>query len=612
MKILKIFKQKEKETDKVNQREKSNKTNQYEKTTKENKTNQEEKANKENQVKKTKVIKEDSEKVKNIKFHILAIVAVILFSAAICPVSLQNDTFYTIRIGEHILNTKTVDMVDPFSWHENLPYTYPHWAYDVFIYLIFSLGGFKAIFASTVVLSCILGVLVYITNCKISKNKLISFMITLGAMYLMRYYIAARAQLVTFILLELTILFIEKFLEKKKVGYAVGLILISIAIANLHCAVWPFFFVLFLPYVAEYLLFTVIDSNFIYKARQKYYDLKIKLYTKKNNTEKINKAIAKKEELAKNNEKLLANREKRREKPYKIRYEKNKATKWLILIMIICAFTGLLTPLGDTPYTYLYKTMKGNTTQSISEHLPLTLINNKEMLVVIVAILAILIFTDTKFRAKDLFMLAGLCLLMFMTRRQESMFVLFGSAIVAKIITDLFTKYDKGGSKEVENIMISTLGIIATILVVVLMSVVEFKPKINDEFIKKSSYPVDAAEYIKNNIDMSSMRLFNEYNYGSYLLYEGIPVFVDSRADLYAPEFNGTRKEDGTYEGRDIFSDYINTSSLARYYEKTFEKYEITHVILYKNSKLNVYISKDKNYEELYSDDSFVIYKRNV
>ena len=205
MKILKIFKQKEKETDKVNQNEKSNKTNQDEKTTKENKTKHEDK---ENQVKKTKVIKEDSEKVKNIKFHILAIVAVILFSAAICPVSLQNDTFYTIRIGEHILNTKTVDMVDPFSWHENLPYTYPHWAYDVFIYLIFSLGGFKAIFASTVVLSCILGVLVYITNCKISKNKLISFMITLGAMYLMRYYIAARAQLVTFILLELTILFI--------------------------------------------------------------------------------------------------------------------------------------------------------------------------------------------------------------------------------------------------------------------------------------------------------------------------------------------------------------------------------------------------------------------
>ena len=218
MKILKIFKQKEKKNnqDEITCKEKKTKREEakQEETTsqKENK----EKANKENQVKKTKVIKEDSEKVKNIKFHILAIVAVIFFSAAICPVSLQNDTFYTIKVGEYIAQNGIGNLKeDPFSWHENLPYTYPHWAYDVFIYLIFSLGGFKAIFASTVVLSCILGVLVYIINCKISKNKLISFMITLGAMYLMRYYIAARAQLVTFILLELTILFIEKFLEKK-------------------------------------------------------------------------------------------------------------------------------------------------------------------------------------------------------------------------------------------------------------------------------------------------------------------------------------------------------------------------------------------------------------
>lgn len=64
--------------------------------------------------------------------------------------------------------------------------------------------------------------------------------------------------------------------------------------------------------------------------------------------------------------------------------------------MAICVLTGLLTPLGDTPYTYLYKTMKGNTTKSISEHLPLTLINNKEMLVVLTATLALLILQTQK------------------------------------------------------------------------------------------------------------------------------------------------------------------------------------------------------------------------
>ena len=564
--------------------------------------------------------KEDSQKVKNIKFHILAIVAIIIFCISICPVTLQNDTYYTIRIGEHIVNTKTVDMQDPFSWHE-LPYTYPHWAYDVMIYLIYSLGGMQGIFISTIILSCILGIVMYCTNYKISKNRVISLIITIGAMFLLKDYIAARAQLVTFILFELTILLIENLLQKKKIRYAIGIILISIAIANLHCAVWPFFFVIFLPYVAEYLIFTVIDADILYKVRTKIYDIRIKRHsknienakneeTKKISNEKMNRVILLKENYQEKHLKILKNREEKRKNPYKIKYEKNKATKWLVLIMIICAFTGLLTPLGDTPYTYLYKTMKGNTTQSISEHLPLTLINNKAMLIVLAGTLALLIFTDTKIRLKNLFMFAGLTLLMFMTRRQESMLLLLGSAVAATIITNLFTKYDEKGLKEIENIMISSLGTIATILLIVLISVIEIKPKLDDKFVNPSSYPVDAAEYIKQNLDLSSIRLFNEYNYGSYLLFQGIPVFIDSRADLYAPEFNGKKGEDGKYEGQDIFSDYINTSNISKYYEDTFDKYDITHVILYKNSKLNMLISKDNKYLELYSDKKFVIYER--
>ncbi len=47
----------------------------------------------------------DSEKKKiNIKFNVLAIIAIIILCFAISPKTLQNDTFYTIRIGELILN----------------------------------------------------------------------------------------------------------------------------------------------------------------------------------------------------------------------------------------------------------------------------------------------------------------------------------------------------------------------------------------------------------------------------------------------------------------------------------------------------------------------------
>ena len=105
--------------------------------------------------------------------------------------------------------------------------------------------------------------------------------------------------------------------------------------------------------------------------------------------------------------------------------------------------------------------------------------------------------------------------------------------------------------------MTSILGKILTIAIAVTLSLLMYKGKENDHFVNEKSYPVDAANYILENIDIENMRLFNEYNYGSYLLFRGIPVFIDSRADLYAPEFNGTKNEKGKWEGRNIFSDYI-------------------------------------------------------
>ena len=156
--------------------------------------------------------------------------------------------------------------------------------------------------------------------------------------------------------------------------------------------------------------------------------------------------------------------------------------------------------------------------------------------------------------------------------------------------------------KAVTKVMTGLLGKILTVLIVILVSVLIFRGKVNDKFVNKASYPVDASTYILENLDLENMKLFNEYNYGSYLLYRGIPVFIDSRADLNATEQYP--------DGRDIFSDYINTSNIGTYYEDKFEKYEITHVITGQKTKLNMFLSRDGNYQELYSDDYFVIYKR--
>lgn len=41
------------------------------------------------------------------------------------------------------------------------------------------------------------------------------------------------------------------------------------------------------------------------------------------------------------------------------------------------------------------------------------------------------------------------------------------------------------------------------------------------------------------------------------------------------------------------FTDFINTSSVSKFYEDTFKKYNITHIITGKNSKTNMLITKN-------------------
>ena len=273
------------------------------------------------------------DKKTNIKFSIIAIISIIVFAFAISPKTLQNDTFYTIKIGEYVMENG-ITFQDPFSWH-NLSYTFPHWAYDVMIYLIYNVGGQLGIYISTIVFASILGILIYFVNDKFTKNKPISFVLTITAMFLLKDYITARAQLFTFILFLLEVFCIESFLNTGKKRHIVGLIIIPIILANVHVAVFPFYFVLYLPYVAEYLIALLFKSPHYFNNKK---IAKIeKLLEKEEDPNKIEKLNQKLNKANNYKQKLLKMDEK---DSYKIILNKKARTKALIIIMIICIFTG--------------------------------------------------------------------------------------------------------------------------------------------------------------------------------------------------------------------------------------------------------------------------------
>ena len=169
-----------------------------------------------------------------------------------------------------------------------------------------------------------------------------------------------------------------------------------------------------------------------------------------------------------------------------------------------------------------------------------------------------------------------------------------------------FTYFDFLVFDKILSFLSKKIVFITLFILVIVFSYFMVNTHIKKNFINKELYPVEAVKYIKSNIDINDMKLFNDYNFGSYLLLNDIPVFIDSRADLYTKEFSGF--------DYDIFDDY-EASDIK--YSSLFEFYGITHALIYKKIDKNTdnilynNLRYDKNYNLLYDDKYFALFKKN-
>lgn len=536
-----------------------------------------------------------------IKFDIIVVIAIIFLAAAFIPKSLQEDTFYMIKVGEYICQNGmgvVAERIEPFAWHEGMIYTYPHWLLDIIFYLIYNVFQFTGIYVFTVIFGIIIYLLVYITNVKACKNRIISAIITLATIYLFRGYITARAQIVTYFCCILTILFIERFLENPKRRYMVGLVIVPIILANCHAALFPMYFVLYLPYIAAYIMSFLTKEEILSKLL-KFKNKRLTKLEKKGKIEKVEKIKTKIEKIQ---EKLETIKVENKTKTRKVIIERNENVKYLILLCIACIITGFITPLRDIPFTYTIKSLKGNTMNFISEHQAVALTKMPSLIVSFVVLAITLFSTKTKIKLQDLFMVIGMSILAIISYKQFPIFWIGVMCIINKLIFMMIDEKKLEKIKKIETKVLSFMGMVYTIMIIIIIFLYNYKSISKQSYVNTNDYPVVAAEWMKNNIDMDKMYLFNDFNYGSYLLFKDIPVFIDGRADAYDPVFNGMNE--------DPFLDYMLTSSGQKWYGDTFKKYNITHIITTKDSLLDMLLQRNIVYKNIYNDGSFVIYER--
>lgn len=494
------------------------------------------------------------------KYRFFGIVAIVFLCIGLTYKYFQNDTFYIIKLGEFI-SRNGIDLVDHYSWVANLSYTYPHWLYDLVIYEIYHNFSYLGVYVSTIIMFIVLVLCIYLVHLKSYKNELLAVLIAVISVFRLSMFAVARAQIVSLPLFLLEVYFLNQLSVTGKKRYIIYVAFCSLVIANVHATVWLFFFVLFLPFLGEHFVKWLFDIE-LFK----------KLY-------KIN--------YNKNGAKVII--------------EKNINLKKILVALGVSFLIGLLTP-SRICYSYVFKVMQGNSQDILTEHFPLVVMEHPFFLVIIAILLVVFIFTKTKIYLKEIFMIGGLFLMCLISVRHLSFFYTIGLLYIV-IICNRYL--EENGDKTLEilgNFIFKKKVIWGSLLVViVIFSGVKFLEHSKEEYVLRDEYPVGAVSYIKNNLNYQEMRLFNGYNYGSYLLFKDIPVFIDSRCDLYLKEFNGMN-----YSIFNVLSDIVFN------YEEVFAKHEVSHVLVSKSEVLSVILLKDSNYKTIYKDEYFVLFERLV
>lgn len=481
-------------------------------------------------------------------FYIIILICISVFSVRI---EFQNDTFFSIAVGRQITKTG-IDMIEHLTWHTNLMYTYSHWMLDLYNYFIFNFIGFKGIYISVALVVIMIAMTLYSILIKQLKlNRFISLLIVFSVICMDSPFFVARAQVLSYLLFLCEILLIEKVLETNGLKYKIGLLIIPVLIANFHAALFPMYFILYLPYLVEILF------GFLTK--------------KANNNEIIEK-----------------------NKYSKVYYENEKYAKSLIIVFVISIFTGFITPIGSTPYTYMIKTMNdGYSSNSIKELQATSLIDLPYLQIYLLIFVVMLIYKKSRIKISDLLMFIGLFILALTNIRGIAYFILLGTIPLVKLVKNYSIKLDFLSEKNIFYIKVLLYAIMGALCFCFILI------NINLKFVNERNFPIGACEYILENVDYRDMKIYNGFNYGSYIEFKEIPSFMDSRSEMYTKAYNDT----------EIFKDYLEVKSGKITYDELTDKYGLTHFLIDKDSLIDNYMRNDDGYKELYSDDYFVLYE---
>lgn len=271
----------------------------------------------------------------------------------------------------------------------------------------------------------------------------------------------------------------------------------------------------------------------------------------------------------------------------------DKAAIKYILILIISVLVSFINPYFPDNILYAFKTIIDLNMMQVQEWKSATLNSEFGMLIFVLSIISFKIYNIKKIPITYFIIFIVILLVSINSVRFFPYLLIIFGLILAYNYKDYLLIY-----KDIFYIKSINKKILVFAIICIIMLIIT---KVSDDrnYLfenSKNGNPKDAVEYLKDN---KINKVFNEYNYGSYLIFYDIKPFIDSRCDLYSSNYNNTS----------VLKDFLDVYYLKESPFKIFKKHNIKHALIkkdstYYNVSIKPYIKK---YKILYEDNNYII-----
>ena len=258
--------------------------------------------------------------------------------------------------------------------------------------------------------------------------------------------------------------------------------------------------------------------------------------------------------------------------------------KNLIGVFIASVTASLINPHGFNLWLFSFKLSTDPLYKNIYEWQPPETLAYKAMIFLVV--LLVIVFLSIRKNKADLCLLIVALLALFGTMtsvRHFYYFVMVWMVVIAQLV----------GKLELSRKAISLFGGVLSLIFIINFASNGWMGKDTVVLAGKAGWPVKAVDWLEEN---NAEKIFNRYNWGGYLIYRDIPVFIDGRADMY--HMAGMEN--------DPFLDYINLMNFKQPPEDILQKYDVRY-FLFPTEAWQIGYLKKCGWKEVYSDEEATI-----